>query len=149
MLTGERSSEPGLQFIWINFYSVRIDNFVQKTIDWTVLMPKRAIMASNNKFLAFITGAALGTGAAILYAPKPGWLVRRGIAQGLKDARVKWEERVALAVARLSQTNEPPRADYDDVDRIFLELEGSTDDVIQALELKLEELKLKNAQFTK
>ena len=103
-------------------------------------------MASNTgtTLLALLTGAAIGAGIGILYAPDQG-----------KNTRKKISKETAKAQKKLKETQEALATTAKDT-KLTLEqkLEGAissasykADDVLTALESKLEKLRAQNAKL--
>lgn len=108
---------------------------------------------SNNTgttLLALLTGAAIGAGVGILFAPDKGSNTRGKIKDGYKDAQkdlVKKYEKLSDEVkTRMSSAKIDFEGSYDD---LLDSMSHKTEDVILFLEDKLSELKAKNAKLQK
>jgi gas vesicle protein len=108
---------------------------------------------SNNTgttLLALLTGAAIGAGVGILFAPDKGSKTRGKIKDGYKDAQkdlVKKYEKLSDEVkTRMSSAKIDFEGSYDD---LLDSMSHKTEDVILFLEDKLSELKAKNAKLQK
>ncbi len=108
------------------------------------------IMANNsgNTILAILTGAAIGAGIGILFAPDKGSKTRGKIKEGYKDAQKdlqkKYETLSEEVKTKLSTTKVDLEGSYED---LVSNMSHKTEDVIIFLENKLAELKDKNAKF--
>lgn len=106
--------------------------------------------SSGNTILAFLTGAAIGAGIGILFAPDKGATTRGKIKESVDDAKSDIKN-------KLDKTSEEWKDKFAhakmDVEETYQELVSSmshkTDDVISFLEEKLAELKRKNAKLQK
>jgi gas vesicle protein len=105
---------------------------------------------TGNTLLALLTGAAIGAGVGILFAPDKGSKTRGKIKDGYKDAQkdlVKKYETLSEEVkSRLSTAKIDFEGSYDD---LLDNMSHKTEDVISFLEDKLSELKAKNAKLQK
>lgn len=100
-------------------------------------------MASfKNTFVAFLSGAAVGAAAALLYAPEKGEDVRKKISEGaekVKDkAKAQWDE-------TSSDLNDSARKVLNELEeKISSSLSSAgdkADDLIEATQKRLEELR--------
>ncbi|MFT5217725.1 MAG: gas vesicle protein [Glaciecola sp.] len=108
---------------------------------------------SNNTgttLLALLTGAAIGAGVGILFAPDKGSKTRGKIKDGYKDAQkdlVKKYEKLSDEVkTRMSSAKIDFEGSYDD---LLDSMSHKTEDVILFLEDKLAGLKANNAKLQK
>jgi gas vesicle protein len=105
---------------------------------------------TGNTLLALLTGAAIGAGVGILFAPDKGSKTRGKIKDGYKDAQkdlVKKYETLSNEVkSKLSSAKIDFEGSYDD---LLDSMSHKTEDVILFLEDKLAELKAKNAKLQK
>lgn len=105
---------------------------------------------TGNTLLALLTGAAIGAGVGILFAPDKGSKTRGKIKDGYKDAQkdlVKKYEKLSDEVkTRLSSAKIDFEGSYDD---LLDSMSHKTEDVILFLEDKLSELKAQNAKLQK
>jgi gas vesicle protein len=105
---------------------------------------------SGNTLLALITGAAIGVGAGILYAPDKGEKTRKK----LKKKATKEQDRIKKQLENASQviTNKFQKSSSLIEERLEDTLSNASykaDDIIVALEHKLEALREKNAKLQK
>ncbi|MCK5443050.1 MAG: YtxH domain-containing protein [Maribacter sp.] len=105
---------------------------------------------SGNILLALLTGAAIGAGIGILYAPDKGTQTRDKIKHKARDAKHDISEKVLHAKDELTKTaNEKKEAFEQKLEDTLSNMSYKADDIIATLERKLEELKKKNAQLNK
>ena len=103
---------------------------------------------SENTLLALLTGAAIGAGIGILYAPDKGIETRKKIKQKAEDIEHDISERVSHAKDELTKTVNHKKEEFEQkLDATISNMSGKADDIISALESKLEELKRKNAHL--
>lgn len=106
--------------------------------------------SSGNALLALLTGAAIGTGIGILYAPDKGVKTRNKIKQKMDETSHDFADCVTLAKDELTKTANEKKDVFDrKLDEAVSTMSYKADDIIATLEHKLEDLKKKNAQFQK
>ena len=105
---------------------------------------------TGTTILAILTGAAIGAGVGILFAPDKGSKTRGKIKDGYKDAHKdllkKYESLSEEVKSKLSSAKVDFEGSYDD---LVSSMSHKTEDVITFLEKKLAELKDKNAKLQK
>ena len=105
---------------------------------------------TGNTILAILTGAAIGAGVGILFAPDKGSQTRVKIKEGYKDAQKdlekKYKELSEEVKTKFSSSKVDFEGSYDD---LLSSMSHKTEDVITFLENKLSELKQKNARLQK
>lgn len=103
---------------------------------------------TGNTILAILTGAAIGAGVGILFAPDKGSKTRGKIKDGYKDAQKdlqkKYESLSEEVKTKLSTAKVDFEGSYED---LLSSMSYKTEDVITFLESKLSELKDKNAKL--
>ena len=105
---------------------------------------------SGNVLLALLTGAAIGAGAGILYAPDKGSKTRKKIKKKALDAKEEISSRVSQATDELTKTADAKKLDFErKLDESISNMSYKADDIIATLERKLAELRKKNAQLQK
>jgi gas vesicle protein len=105
---------------------------------------------SGNVFLALLTGAAIGAGLGILYAPDEGIKTRQRIRDKALETKQDLAERISHATDELTRTADTKKVEFEQkLESALSNMSYKADDIIATLERKLEELRKKNAQFQK
>ncbi len=105
---------------------------------------------TGNVLLALLTGAAIGAGIGILYAPDEGKETRRKIKRKVEDTSHDLSERISHAKDELTKTAAEKKQAFEGrLEDVVSNMSYRADDIIAGLERKLEELKKKNAQLQK
>jgi gas vesicle protein len=105
---------------------------------------------SGNILLALLTGAAIGAGIGILYAPDKGIETRSKIKRKVEDTSHDLAERISHAKEELIKTANEKKDSFDrKLEEAISTMSYKADDIIASLERKLEDLKKKNAQLQK
>ncbi len=105
---------------------------------------------SGNILLALLTGAAIGAGVGILYAPDEGKKTRKKIKTKVVDAKHDITERLTHAREELTKTVDEKREAFEHkLEDSIANMSYKADDIIATLERKLEDLKTKNAKLQK
>ncbi|MEJ1221464.1 YtxH domain-containing protein [Sediminicola sp. 1XM1-17] len=105
---------------------------------------------TGNTFLALLTGAAIGIGVGILYAPDKGEKTRNKIKKKALDTKQDVTDRISQLTEELSKTADAKKADFEQtLEKTISSMSYKADDIIVTLEKKLEELRKKNAQLQK
>lgn len=100
--------------------------------------------------LALLTGAAIGAGVGILYAPDEGKETRRKIKEKATDMSHEVTDRLKHAKEELTKTAEEKKEVFEQkLEDAISQMSYKADDIIATLERKLEELRKKNAQLQK
>ncbi|MBC5839323.1 YtxH domain-containing protein [Flavobacterium muglaense] len=108
---------------------------------------------SNNTsttLIAILTGAAIGAGLGILFAPDKGSKTRGKIKEGYKDASKDLKFKFDDLSGEMKQKLKSAKLDLEEtyVD-LLSDMSHKTEDVISFLEIKLAELKEQNARLQK
>lgn len=108
---------------------------------------------SNNSgsiLLAILTGAVIGAGVGILYAPDKGEKTRKKIKKNALKTKEDITSRITQAADELTKTANVKKADFErKLDETISTMSYKADDIILTLEKKLEDLRKKNAQLQK
>lgn len=105
---------------------------------------------SGSIMLALLTGAAIGAGVGILYAPDRGDKTREKISKQAKKTKDEISSRISHATDELTKTAEAKKLDFEaKLDKTISNMSYKADDIILGLEKKLEDLRKKNAQLQK
>ncbi|MDX1327022.1 MAG: YtxH domain-containing protein [Arenibacter sp.] len=106
--------------------------------------------SSGNTLLALLTGAAIGAGIGILYAPDKGIKTRKKIKKKARETSDDLSNRLVHAKEELTKTAEAKKVDFEQkLEETLSTMSYKADDIISALEKKLTDLKAKNAQLQK
>jgi gas vesicle protein len=105
---------------------------------------------SGNSLLALLTGALIGAGIGILYAPDKGTKTREKIKDGFQDAKddlkQKLDEVSEQLKSKLTHSKDNLEDSFEDM---VSNVSHKTEDLISFLEQKLAELKEQNAKLQK
>lgn len=105
---------------------------------------------TGNTFLALLTGAAIGVGVGILYAPDKGTKTRKKIKKKAMDTTQDVTDRISHLADELTKTADAKKVDFEKkLEKTISSMSYKADDIIVTLEKKLEELRQKNAQLQK
>ena len=105
---------------------------------------------SGNVMLGLITGAAIGAGFGILYAPAKGSKTRKMIKRKATETGQEMVHRIQDAKEELARTAAEKREVFENrLEDTLSQMSYKADDIIAGLEHKLEELRKKNAQLQK
>ncbi len=105
---------------------------------------------TGNTILALITGAAIGAGLGLLYAPESGDKTRKKISKNAKEAKKKFEKQIQETSEHLSASAKQAKKSFDTKLEDTLKTASSkADDILVSMEKKLEELRKKNASASK
>jgi gas vesicle protein len=105
---------------------------------------------SGNSLLALLTGALIGAGIGILYAPDKGSKTREKIKDGFQDAKDDLKNKLDEVSEQLkSKLNNSKDNLEDSFEDMVSNVSHKTEDLILFLEQKLVELKEQNAKLQK
>lgn len=109
-------------------------------------------MANNTgqTLLALLTGAAIGAGVGILYAPDKGSATRKKIEKQAKKAQKEIDQKVKETKKALTSRASVARTNFESkLEDTLSDASYKADDVLKALEEKLEALRAQNAKLQK
>ncbi|EKF56773.1 hypothetical protein I215_01125 [Galbibacter marinus] len=105
---------------------------------------------TGNTLLALLTGAAIGAGIGILYAPDRGDKTRKKIRKNAKSAQRELEKQLKSTTTKLSSQAEKTRANFENkLEDTLSTMSYKADDILVALEAKLEDLREQNSKLQK
>ncbi|MGO3182995.1 MAG: YtxH domain-containing protein [Aequorivita sp.] len=107
-------------------------------------------MASNTgqTLLALLTGAAIGAGIGILYAPEKGSETRDKLNKEAKKAQKKLNKQIKETSDSLSKNAQQARYSFEQkLNDTLSSASYKADDILLAMEDKLESLRKKNAKL--
>lgn len=102
---------------------------------------------TGNTILALITGAAIGAGLGLLYAPESGDETRKKISKNAKEAKKKLEKQINETSENLSASAKQAKKSFDaKLEDTLKTASSKADDILVTMERKLEELRSKNSK---
>lgn len=105
---------------------------------------------SGTVLLALLSGAALGAGMGILYAPDKGSNTRKKIKRKVEETSQDLADRISHAKEELTRSALEKREEFEHrLEDTLSTMSYKADDIIAGLEHKLEDLRKKNAQLQK
>lgn len=105
---------------------------------------------SGTTFLALLTGAAIGAGLGLLYAPESGVETRRKLGDNARKAQDSLNSKYRETSSSLSQKAKRAKVDFETrLDETLSSASYKADEILNGLEAKLEELRKQNAKFQK
>lgn len=105
---------------------------------------------SGSTFLALLTGAAIGAGLGMLYAPDSGEETRRKLGENARRTQDDLNRRYRETSSNLSQKAKQAKMDFEDrLEETLSSASFKADEILSSLESKLEELRKQNAKFQK
>lgn len=105
---------------------------------------------AGNTLLAVLSGAVIGVGVGILFAPDKGTKTREKIKDGFDDAKNDLKHKFKDASEELKSKFSNTKNDLEEIyENMISNMSHKTEDVISLLEIKLAELKEQNAKLQK
>jgi len=104
---------------------------------------------TSNTILALVTGAAIGAGLGLSYAPESGDKTRKKISKNAKEAKKKLEKQIQETSDNLSASAKEAKKSFDaKLEDTLKTASSKADNILVSMEKKLEELRKKNAKAT-
>jgi len=105
---------------------------------------------SNQTLVALLTGALIGAGLGILYAPEKGSTTRDKLGKEAKKAQEKLGKQLKETGSSLSETAQRARKSFEEkLNETLTSASYKADDILLAMEDKLEALRKQNAKLQK
>src|SRR6056297_360139 len=105
---------------------------------------------SGSTFLALLTGAAIGAGLGMLYAPDSGEETRRKLGENARKTQDDLNRRYRETSSNLNSKAKKAKMDFEDrLEETLSSASFKADEILSSLESKLEELRKQNAKFQK
>ena len=105
---------------------------------------------TGNTILALITGAAIGAGLGLLYAPESGDKTRKKLSKSAKDAQKNLNKHIKETTESVSLSAKKAKKSFDEkLEDTLATASEKADDILVTMEKKLEDLRKKNAQLKK
>lgn len=101
-------------------------------------------------FFALLTGAAIGAGLGMLYAPESGENTRRKLGENARRTQDNLNKQYKETSSSLSQKARKAKLDFESkLEDTLSSASTKADEILEGLETKLEELRRQNAKFQK
>lgn len=105
---------------------------------------------SGSTFLALLTGAAIGAGLGMLYAPESGENTRKKLGENARRTQEDLNKRYRETSSNLSTKAKKAKSDFEQrLEETLSSASYKADEILSSLESKLEELKKQNSKFQK
>ena len=106
--------------------------------------------STGNTLLALITGAAIGAGVGLLYAPDSGDKTRKKLKDDAQNAQDRLNKKYNETSSNLSEKAKKARTDFEvRLEETLSSASHKADDILSAMESKLEELRKQNSKYSK
>lgn len=103
---------------------------------------------SGTTFLALLTGAAIGAGLGLLYAPDSGEETRRRLSDNARKAQDNLNKRYRETSSNLGEKAKRAKMDFETrLEETLSSASYKADEILASLETKLDELRKQNAKF--
>lgn len=105
---------------------------------------------TGSTLLALITGAAIGAGIGLLYAPDSGDNTRRKLKDDAQRTQDRLNKKYQETSSNLGEKARKARMDFETrLEETLSSASYKADDILSAMEAKLEELRKQNAKLQK
>ena len=106
--------------------------------------------STGNTLLALITGAAIGAGVGLLYAPDSGDKTRKKLKNDARSAQDNLNKRYNETSSNLTDRAKKAKTDFERrLEETLSSASHKADDILASMETKLEELRKQNAKLQK
>ena len=103
---------------------------------------------SGTTFLALLTGAAIGAGLGLLYAPDSGEETRRRLSDNARKAQDNLNRRYQETSSNLGDKAKRAKRDFETrLEDTLSSASYKADEILASLETKLDELRKQNAKY--
>ncbi len=103
-----------------------------------------------NTIIAFLSGAAIGAGVGLLYAPEKGEETRRRLSNEANNASRKAKQKWTETSAEINAKTKKTLAEFEEkLDETLSAASYKADDIIVSLQQKLDELREQNKKLQK
>ena len=105
---------------------------------------------TGNTIVALLTGAAIGAGFGLLYAPQSGKETREQLKEEAGKAKDKLSKEYEDLSSQVSEFADSAKSKFEKrVDKLFKSANNQADDILANMESELEDLRKKNADLVK
>ena len=105
---------------------------------------------TGNTLIALITGAIVGAGVGLLYAPQSGKKTREQIRDEALKAKDKLSDEYDSFYDQVTEFAETTKSKFEDkVHKLFSKANSQADNILAGMESELEELRKKNQELAK
>ncbi len=105
---------------------------------------------TGSTLLALVTGAAIGAGIGLLYAPDKGEKTRKKLKKDALDAQDRFSKKYNETASNLTEKAKKAKFDFEErLEETLSSASHKADDILAAMESKLEELRKQNAKLQK
>lgn len=105
---------------------------------------------TGSTLLALVTGAAIGAGLGLLYAPESGDKTRKKLRSDALSTQDKLNKKYKETTSNLSEKAKKARHDFEvRLEETLSSASYKADDILSAMETKLEELRKQTAKLKK
>lgn len=105
---------------------------------------------TGNTILALLTGAAIGAGFGLLYAPQSGKETREQLKEEAGKAKDKLSQEYEDLSSQVTEFADTAKSKFEKrIENLFKTANNKADDILTDMESELDELKKKNADLVK
>lgn len=105
---------------------------------------------TGNTIVALLTGAAIGAGFGLLYAPQSGKETREQLKEEAGRAKEKLSQEYDDLSSQVTEFADTAKSKFEKrIDKLFKSANNQADDILANMESELEDLRKKNADLVK